>query len=265
MTDLTAMAATAWYHGKAGERSASVEAAMAAARTFAADDYLKALNAGHLLPTAERQRIAARLATLTGVPAQTWLAANLRLSMSAFQSQLLGDVGQTVGAYDSRYTLPTRPAGNDPVIDDPAMGQYTPGFVAAMNHYVAAELGVRTQERYIPINWNEVNFRWDYGSGPGVTVPRNDATELATAMRRNPGLRAFVVAGYYDLVTTLGAAEYALAHAAVARDRLVLKGYPSGHMPYLGEDSATALAADLRLFLRGGLPAQAKSETSSTP
>lgn len=257
MTDLPAMAATAWYHGRTTAQYRSVEAVMDAARDFAADEYLRALNAGRLLDPAERDRIAARLSDLTGVPAAAWLAANLRLEMAAFQSQLLAAQGRSVGAYDSRYVLPTLPSGNDPVVDDPAMGQYVPGFVGAMNHYLATELGVRATQRYVPIAWTDVNFKWDYGAGPGVQLPRNDATELATAMRRNPELRAFVVAGYYDLVTTLGAAEYALAHAAIARERLVLKGYPSGHMPYLGEDSATALAADLRLFLRGGLPATA--------
>ena len=66
------------------------------------------------------------------------------------------NAGWTVGAYDSRYVLQTRPAGNDPVVDDPAMGQYTPGFVGAMNHYLAAELGVRTSARYVPIAWTDV-------------------------------------------------------------------------------------------------------------
>jgi carboxypeptidase C (cathepsin A) len=255
LTDLPSMVATAWYHRRLGARDQSLEAAIEAAREFAREDYLEALNAGYLLEPAERDRVAARLAALTGLPASAWAAANLRLPMSAFQAQLLGTEGRTVGAYDSRYVLQTRPAGNDPVVDDPAMGQYTPGFVGAMNHYLAAELGVRTSARYVPIAWTDVNFKWDYGAGPGVPQPRNDATELAIAMRRNPALRVFVGVGYYDLVTTLGAAEYALAHSPMARERLVLKGYPSGHMPYLGEDSAAVLAADLRSFLRGGLPA----------
>jgi hypothetical protein len=35
-------------------------------------------------------------------------------------------------------------------------------------------------------------------------------------------------------------------------------------MPYLGEDSALALAADLREFLRGGLPSAAPPATANT-
>ncbi len=257
LTDLPTMAATAWYHGRLGAKDQPVEAAIEAARAFARDDYLKALNAGYLLEPAERARLAGRLGALTGVPAAAWLDANLRLDMSAFQAQLLRDQGRTVGAYDGRYVLPTRPSGNDPVVDDPAMGQYTPGFVGAFNQYAASELGLRHAARYVPIAWTDVNFKWDYGLGPGVPQPRNYASDLATAMRRNPQLRTFVAVGYYDLVTTLGAAEYALAHSPLPRERLLLKGYPSGHMPYLGEDSATVLAADLRAFLRGVAPAAA--------
>lgn len=259
ISDLPTMAATAWYHGRLGAKDQPVEAAIDAARTFAGDEYLKALNAGYLLQPAERQRVADRLAALTGVPAGAWLDANLRLGMNAFQTLLLRDQGKQVGAYDSRYVLPAKATGNDPVIDDPAMGQYTPGFVAAFNHYLSNELKVAYSDRYVPIAWTDVNFKWDYGSGPGVAMPRNDATTLATAMRRNPELRVFVGVGYYDLVTTLGAAEHALAHSPIARERLLLKGYASGHMPYLGEDTATALAADLRDFVRGAVrPAAAK-------
>lgn len=108
-------------------------------------------------------------------------------------------------------------------------------------------------EPYLPIVWDRVNFKWNYGAGPGVTLPRNDAAALAVAMRRNPALQVFVAAGYYDLVTPLAAAEYALAHAPIPRERLTIKGYPSGHMPYMGEDSARALAADLRAFVRAAV------------
>ena len=259
IADLPAMAATAWYHGKLSTKDKPVEATIDAARAFANDEYLKALNAGYLLDPAERQRVAEKLGSLTGLPASAWLDANLRLGMSTFQTLLLREQGKQVGAYDSRYLLPAKATGNDPVIDDPAMGQYTPGFVAAFNHYLSSELKVTYSDRYVPIAWTDVNFKWDYGSGPGVSLPRNDATTLATAMRRNPELRVFVGVGYYDLVTTLGAAEHALAHSAIARERLSLKGYASGHMPYLGEDTATALAADLRAEVRSAVrPAAAK-------
>jgi hypothetical protein len=184
------------------------------------------------------------------VPADAWLAANLRLGSAAFRARLLQDNGLEVGAYDARFTLPAGAGGGDPVVDEASMGQYTPGFVAAFNHMLSSELGLRPNARYVPIEWSKVNFRWDFGAGPGIPVARNDATALARVMRRNPALQVFVGAGYYDFATTLGAAEYALAHAPIPRERLQFKGYPSGHIPFLGEDSARTLATDLRNFLR---------------
>ena len=256
VSDLPTMAATAWYHGRLGSTHRPVEAAIDAARAFANDEYLKALNRGYLLDPAEKQRVATRLAELTGVPAAAWQEANLRLGTATFQSLLLKERGLEIGSYDGRFVLPAG-GGKDPVIDDPSMGQYTPGFVGAFNHYLSSELGLQYTERYVSIAWTDVNFLWDYGAGPGVPVTRNDSTPLAAAMRRNPGLRVFVGAGYYDFVTTLGAAEYALAHAPLPRERLTLKGYPAGHLPYLGAANAAALAADLRNFVRSAVPSPA--------
>jgi carboxypeptidase C (cathepsin A) len=250
ISELPTMAATAWYHGRLPASVTSVEAAIEAAHSFARSEYLAALDAGHLLDAATRERLANRLAELTGVPADAWLAANLRLGSAAFRARLLQDNGLEVGAYDARFTLPAGAGGGDPVVDEASMGQYTPGFVAAFNHMLSSELGLRPNARYVPIEWSKVNFRWDFGAGPGIPVARNDATALARVMRRNPALQVFVGAGYYDFATTLGAAEYALAHAPIPRERLQFKGYPSGHIPFLGEDSARTLATDLRNFLR---------------
>lgn len=68
-------------------------------------------------------------------------------------------------------------------------------------------------------------------------------------MRRNPSLKVFVGAGYYDLVTTFGAAEYLTRRSGLARERVTLRTYPSGHMPYMGDESARLLGADIRAFI----------------
>jgi carboxypeptidase C (cathepsin A) len=242
LASLPTMAATAWVHGKAA--GASAEGAADAARTFARDVYLPALYAGEELPAADKAKVAEGLAALTGLPAQTWLDAGLRISLSKFGELLLKDQGLQIGAYDGRYTLPLAASGGDPVADDPAMGQYTPSFVAGLNQYVEQDLRVKAPSTYQSIAFADVNSRWNWGGGP-----RNYAEDLATAMRRNPALGVFVGSGYYDLVTTFGAAETVARHSGLARERLTMKVYPSGHMPYLGDDSARLLAADIRAFL----------------
>jgi carboxypeptidase C (cathepsin A) len=210
---------------------------------------VRAIFAGNALPSAERTQIAAELAALTGLPAKTWLDQGLKISLGEFGKLILKDEGLAVGDYDARYTLPLNGASADPVIDDPAMGQYTPGFVTGFNQYLRDELKVISNERYVPIAWSDVNFRWDWNSG-GMSQTRDYAQDLAAAMRRNPQLRLFIGVGYYDLVTTLGGAQYSMTHAPIPVERLTFKTYESGHMPYLGNESGPALAADMRAFIR---------------
>lgn len=252
-TVLPTMAAVAWKHGKIDNKGQSVEQAVAAAQSFAREDYVPAIFAGSSLPVPERARLADRLAQLTGIPARTWLERDLKISLGEFGKLLLKDEGLALGDYDARYTLPLAGASSDPVIDDPAMGQYTPGFVTGFNQYLRDELKVTPPGRYVPIAWTDVNFRWDWNSG-GMSQGRDYAQDIAAAMRRNPQLKLFIGVGYYDLVTTLGAAEYSMNHAPIAPERLTFKTYESGHMPYLGNESAPKLGADMRAFIRSAIP-----------
>ena len=109
------------------------------------------------------------------------LGSDLRLSTDAFSQSLLAAEGQQVGKYDSRFVLPLAANGNDPVADDPAMGQYVPGFVAALNLHMRNELGVAIDDTYLPIEFQKVNFQWDYGSGPGVFTRGDYAGDLLYA------------------------------------------------------------------------------------
>ncbi len=249
VNELPSLTATAWYHGKLGETGKTLEEWVSEAQEFASTEYLAALYAGSRIDDAERQRVADRIAVLTGLPVDLVLENKLRISTATFAKSLLADQGQQVGAYDSRFLLPLAASGNDPVADDPAMAQYVPAFVAAVNMHMRDELGVTIDDTYLPIEFHKVNGRWDYGNGPGVPSRDNHADDLAVAMRRNPSLKLFVGTGYYDLVTTVGAAAYTIAHADIPRDRVTLRNYASGHMPYLGAESRKRLAADLRQFI----------------
>lgn len=253
VTALPTLAATACYFGKVAE-GCTAEDQAEAARRFINARYLTALYAGSALAAGEREAVAERLSQLLGLPAPAILGNDLRISPGAFARMLLSGEKRQIGLYDARFTLPLAPNGNDPVADDPAMGQYVPGFVAAWNDYAREHLNVALDMTYEPIAFRSVNARWDYGYGPGVPVLRNFATDLAVAMRRNPQLRLLVGTGYYDLVTTLGAAEYTVRHAGIPLEAVTFREYESGHMPYLGDASRRKLAADVRAFVRGEHP-----------
>jgi carboxypeptidase C (cathepsin A) len=245
---LPTLAATACYFGK-GPAACTAEGQAAAARAFVHDRYLVALHAGSALSEQERSAVADRLSALTGLTRAVILEHDIRVGTHDFARELLAGRGLQLGAYDARYTLPLSPSGGDPVADDPAMGQYVPGFVAALNLYMRSELGVTLDMPYQAIAFRSVNSKWDYGHGPGIPVGRNFGEDLGVAMRRNPELRLMVGAGYYDLVTTLGSAEYVVAHSGIPPERTQFHYYESGHMPYLGKDARPALARDVRAFV----------------
>ncbi len=245
---LPTMAATAWYHKKTGGAGSTLESVIAEAQSFAGDEYLKALYAGDRLDAQAQNRIAAHLATLTGLSSDFIMHKKLRVSMEEFRKELLLEKGLVVGAYDSRFTLPAGvDAGPlDPVTDDPAMGKFSAAFIGAMDVYLRDELKVKVDSPYEAIAFKSVNSAWDYGSGSKPGGPTTRAEDLAAVMRRNSRLQLLAASGDYDCVATLGAAAYGIAHSGLALDRVSVRTYPAGHMVYLGDQGSATFAADLR-------------------
>lgn len=246
-TLLPTLAATAWYHGKIDKQSRSLDSVTAEAKQFAATEYGAALYAGMTLPAEQRRATARHLSALTGLPESFILDRNLRVSLGAFAEELLHDKGLQVGAYDGRFTLRSAGNGHDPVADDPAMGQYVPGYVAAFHDYLRNNLAIPLEQPYQAIAFADVNFKWHWGQG-GQDV--NHADDLAAAMRRNPAMRLLVVSGYYDLETPFSRAEYMIGHADIPVDRVTFKTYESGHMVYLGDEPTRGFVQDLRTFIQ---------------
>ena len=246
LNGLLTYAATAWHHGKV-PRTQTLGQHVQRAREFGASRYITALFAGSRLSTQERQAIADELSSLIGIPSKRLLELSMRMDTGTFGKELLLQEGLQVGAYDARFTLPLSASGNDPVADDPAMGQYVPLYVGAMQKHLRENLGVTTDRAYNPIEFTRINFEFQRAA-PSVTP--NYAASLATAMRRNPQLRVLVGTGYFDLTTTLGAAEQAVALSGMDASRVTMIEYASGHMPYIGKQSRAQLAKDVRAFVK---------------
>lgn len=245
VTLLPSAAMTAWFHGKAS-RETSLESHMRRARAFANSRYLQALFVGTRLPDEERVDIAEELSGYTGIPASRLLELDLRLEPSSFSREVLRAEGQQVGIYDARFVLPLGSSGNDPVADDPAMGQYVPLYVATARTHFRDALGVDTERAYNAIEFHRINQLFWKGQPPS---PDNHALALATAMRRNPRLRVLVATGWYDLATPVGAAEQAVALSGMDTSRVDFREYESGHMPYIGAQSRQQLSSDVRAFV----------------
>lgn len=251
---LPGMAITAWYHGRIERRGQSGPDLYEEVRQFAATEYAQAvfeLDNGRL-PDAQRDRIALRLAGYTSIPAVEWSANALRIPMQKFLRLVLAGQGLEAGNYDSRYTLPLAGSGNDPVADDPGMGRYTPGFVAAFHGMMRQELAVETPVPYNSITWAELNFIWNWNR-PALPPGTTPGTDLAVAMRRTPALRVLVATGLYDMVVPPAAVEHGLRQSGMPQERVTFKRYDSGHMLYLG-GTLQAFTDDLRAFITARPP-----------
>ncbi|MDD5881407.1 MAG: hypothetical protein PUC80_05975, partial [Stecheria intestinalis] len=87
-----------------------------------------------------------------------------------------------------------------------------------------------------------------------VTPAGTTAEQLRNAMTRRPGMRTFFANGWFDLCTEFGYVFHTLDHAGLPKDRVYVKGYPSGHMIYLGEENVKALLTDVHQFILGKDP-----------
>ena len=120
------------------------------------------------------------------------------------------------------------------------MGKYTPAFVGAWEARMKQKLGIQTDRDYRAIDFT-VNGRWNYESQSGM----GPSEALKLALRRNAGMKVMIGTGVYDLTTDMGTAR-CVARGLGFGDRVRVREYESGHMPYIGEESATALARDIR-------------------
>ncbi|WDI32642.1 hypothetical protein PUV54_05460 [Hyphococcus flavus] len=243
-------AATAWYHEKVdrSQWGGDMEAFLDDARAFATDEYMPALLKGQLMPEAERDAVAAKLASFIGLSEDYLKRAHLRVTLARFMRELRRDEGLAVGRLDSRFTgMEADGVGETPEYDPSAYG-IDAAYTAGMLDYFSRDLGVDIDEPYSTLggvrSWN-----WDAGNGGGENAYVNVAPWVERAMRQNKDLRVLAANGYYDLATPFFGTEMTLAQPGFDRSRLTLTYYEAGHMMYIHQPSLEALAADVRAFI----------------
>lgn len=250
--NLPVQASTAWYHKVSGYQNLTLANLDEKAYTFAKDVYYPAIvkEKENKLSVKERKTIVNQLIKYTGLP-ESAFKKSIVLSNDEFSKQVLAKTKKNVGIYDSRYTLPSVGAGFDPVADDPAMGQYSPAFIAAFHQMQKNDLGVNMDRPYNTLVWKGLNFGWNNERKTLIPKSDNYANELAEAMRRNPDLKVMVASGYYDMGTTQASARNAFEESATPKDRVFFKNYESGHMLYIGQ-SADQFSKDAHEFIKSG-------------
>ncbi|TCM40856.1 septum formation initiator [Novosphingobium sp. ST904] len=242
---LPTLAAIACYHGmvKAPCTAAGVTDAAA---SFAREDYLPALYRGRDLPQDERDRLAARLAELTGIPAAFYLANDLRISKERFRVELLRAKGKVMGRYDARY-LADRPANVTTMMPGDPSSSISDIFGKAMTVYLGDTLKAPGADTYKVIARFEGG--WSYGAedSPFADWPFMSVVERHAAT--NACLRLFVGTGIYDTTTTIGAADYLFAQSSLPKTRYRNERYVGGHVFYSDDGSRARFQSDLVDFI----------------
>jgi carboxypeptidase C (cathepsin A) len=253
ITYLPTMAATAWYHKKAGQGK-TLEAFVQECREFAYDEYSSALFRGALLNEEQKNTIAEKLAYFTGLDKTYILRSDLRVLAPRFRKELLRAEGKVVGGLDSRYTIeePDQVAER-PTLGDAASSSISSAYTAALNHYFATALEVKMDRPYKTSN-GSVGRSWNWRpvSKNAYWEPSyvNVSRRLSNALRRNKDLKVMVANGYYDLITPFFDAEYTFSRHGIDQGRISMKYYEAGHMMYVHEEDLKALNRDMRAFLK---------------
>jgi carboxypeptidase C (cathepsin A) len=254
VTYLPTMAAAAWYHGKVKDRPASLEEFLQQARQFAVDEYAPALFKGSRLDPAARARIRERLAHFTGLSEDYVERSDLRILAGRFRKELLRSEGKTIGRADARYVGDDVDDVAEEPDGDPSSYEIDGAFVASLNSYLAAGLGIEMDRPYKTSGGRKLYSAWDWRplppDRPWEPSYVDVARDLSRALRRNSGLRVLVAAGYYDFATPFFDAEYTFARHGILPDRVSWAYFEAGHMMYVHRPSLDALLARMRNFIR---------------
>ena len=220
---------------------------LAEAEKFASGDYNRALLLGAGLPAAQRAGIVKQMARLTGLSESFVDAANLRVSLSRFNAELLRDKRLVIGRFDSRYTSTVRDPLSEGAERDPSADAIFSAYASTFNHYVRNDLKFEDDRSYNILasvgKWN-----WD------AENEFADVSEtLAESMTTNPYLKVHVSNGYYDMATPYFASRYTFNHLIVHPDvakNVTHDDYTAGHMMYLNLPDLKKQKADLAKFVK---------------
>lgn len=239
-----------WYHNHPSDQT--VEDFVMEAKKFADTEYVLALYKGEALSEEEREHIIERCMYYTGVSREYLEKRDLKIEDDTFRGEVVKSKGLAVSRYDGRVTRPLYKSqlveeSNVGLRDDATADRWDAYFYAALNGDLLPRLNVKLERSYAPIcsYWKT----WNKAEPNGTT-----AEKLRNAMCQTPGMRTFFANGWFDVCTEFGYVWHTLDHAGLPKDRIYVKGYPSGHMIYLGEENVHSLCADIRSFILGNDP-----------
>jgi len=268
--NLPSMAVSAWYHEKVPRAGRSVGQMWNEAVAFATNEYTAALARGDSLPADEKNRVAERLSSFTGLPTEFILEKKLRLSPQDWLMNILKEKGLRVSNQDTRATGPLVLTAEQAAASSPAEGlggtrigtamrapALVPGSPEAaataaaertlspLENYLRSDLQFKTPEAYRSLNL-DINSFWSF-NGIGTFDP---APGVAEGMRANQSMRMFWIQGYYDLNTPAYAALASYEQAGLTGERVAGMMAPGPHTAFATDETKQLLSAALRKWIR---------------
>lgn len=260
---LPPMAAAAWFHQKLDKdlEKMSVEEVTRQASEWACTEYLAFLWRGeNCLNHEEYEHCVAQLHRFTGIDPSDIRSMRLRIPYRRFAALLLKDERRWASIYDARMTTPGTLQDN---AEDPHLFQLACAYESAFHAYFGSHMPMENRRYFVASN--QASQNWDHTTGydaiPGEKKPRgggyvSTAESMARAMRREPFLKIFVAAGYFDIHCTAEAGKYALSHMDISPalfKNITHRMYFGGHMFYSNPQERLRFKQDIKHFYNDAL------------
>lgn len=255
---LPAMSVAAWEHKRIDRGGRTVEQQFDQAAKFAQTDYLVALQQGSQLSANDRDRIAARMSQLIGLPASDIAATDLRISDDAFVDELLKNQNLVLGRLDTRVAAPPQPRvpkDRPAAANDPSLGLGMTNVIKndVAKSYFQSELHVPANRDYVSLTL-DVNFKWNWQQpekGWQHSFYTNATPNIADYMKKHPDTRLMMVGGYFDLAVPMLSVRYAINHSQIPLHRVTFAAFASGHSTFSGDAALMRMDQVMRSFLLG--------------
>ena len=253
---LPSFAATAWFHHKVPGQPAQLEPWLHEVEQYALTDYAAALLQGTDLDAAKKQAVAQKLESYTGVPAATWVKANLRMTGGEYSKYLQDASDITTGRLDSRYEGPAMNPLSGDADYDPFTESVESSILSAQNSYAhntlkfGENMTYKTSAREPGWNWN-MRHRAPGGGWEGTST--NVSADIAYTLKVNPKMHVLLMGGYFDLGTLYFGGEYEMKHLPIPQSlagNIKYHYFPTGHMVYVNPQAAQDLHDVTAEFIR---------------
>lgn len=242
---------TAHYHKRLAPdlQKLSVEQIAKRARDFASGEYLEYLFDGSRATEAEREKVAADFAHLTGLSVDFVKTMDLRVGLAPFSTELLREKHMMTSRLDSRFAGYQLDAGANNTSFDFSNANIENSFLTAFQAYIRKDL-----------NYQNDNIYYVAGNAPPWSGEYNTVGNLEEGFAKNPNMHLFVGMGYYDFACPFYPMEWTLSHLKVSdeikKNNISTGYYEAGHMVYIDQGAAAQYHADLVKFVQGALPRQ---------